>query len=844
MRIAYRNFTGGEVSPTLTARYDLARFGTSVQTMENFIPGLHGDVQRRPGLSFVADLGEYSVLIPFSFNVDADQNFCLILSAGKLRVSDGRQLLGVSVSTPYAAEDLVAISWAQVGDIIYLAHRKYPLHKIMRTGSPGAYQWRLAQVALNTSLTAPAAPSVSFVKNNDKDDAPLSYTLRYRIVAVDKDGLESLASPAGAGTGKHPADWVTGNYVSVTWQAVQGAVEYNVYREEAGYYGFIGVASGQDATGRALSGIRLGALTTGIAHYSGSQTREIVISNGYTGTFLNPVSDKDVTSPLTISANSGQNAFLIDGKAFVWTTKTTTTTEWIRSRWQDESGNTYYTWDSSTTTATEQFWAMVPCNTSSPAGQYTQVYTGSLGSNTAYPQGTVGALTVSPTWTAGTTLTFLDNNYEADIADTPKEDWNPFAGGNNPGTVSFHQQRMVLGGTKNSPQSFYMSRTGDFENFRKSRPLQDDDPVEYVLASGSIDAIQWIASFGDLLIGTSGAEYKATGESGVITAQSVHITSQSYWGSSGGLTPLIIGNSILHVQRHGARVRDLFYSLEKDGYAGNDLSIMAPHLFENHAILQWTYQQTPGSNIWCVRDDGVLLCLTYMKEHEIYGWSRHLTDGRFVSVMSMSGEDSDVVLCVVQRMVGGTPHYFLERLGSMFGPDTAIEDAFFVDCGITRRAEEASDTVTGLDHLEGRTVSVLADGSPVEGLSVSDGAITLPYPARTVHVGLPYASRLALLPVETDAQTGSTLGKRRAYGKCLIRVFRSVGGKYGPREDEFYDFPFLPARYDEPCEPFSGDLEFNPGSGQAPDTTVWLVQDRALPFHVVAVMCDVDFGEV
>lgn len=685
MRIVYRNFTGGEVSPTLTARYDLARFGTSVQTMENFIPGLHGDVQRRPGLRFVADLGEYSVLIPFSFNVDADQNFCLILSAGKLRVSDGRQLLAVSVPTPYAAEDLVEISWAQVGDIVYLAHRDYPLHKIMRTGSPDAYEWSIAEVVLNTSLAAPAAPTVAFERNNDDDKAPLSYTLRYKIVAVDEDGQESLPSPAGETTGKHPSDWVTGNYVRVTWQAVQGAVEYNVYREEAGYYGFIGIA---------------------------------------------------------------------------------------------------------------------------------------------------------------TSTTFLDQNYEADVADTPKEDWNPFADGNNPSTVSFHQQRMVLGGTKNSPQSFYMSRTSDFENFRKSRPLQDDDPVEYVLASGSIDSIQWTSSFGDLLIGTSGAEYKATGESGVITAKSVNITSQSYWGSSGGLTPLIIGNSILHVQRHGARVRDLFYSLEKDGYAGNDLSIMAPHLFENHAILQWTYQQTPGSNIWCVRDDGVLLCLTYMKEHEIYGWSRHLTDGKFVSVMSMSGEDSDVVLCVVQRMIGGTPHYFLERLGAMFGPDTAIEDAFFVDCGTTRIAEEASDTVTGLEHLEGQTVSILADGSPVEGLSVSDGSIALPYPARIVHVGLPYASRLALLPVEADAQTGSTLGKRRAYGKCLTRVFRSVGGKYGSREDELYDFPFLPARYDEPCEPFSGDLEFNPNSGQDPDTTVWLVQDRALPFHVVAVMCDVDFGEV
>ena len=684
VRIAYKNFTGGEVSPTLTARYDLARFGTSVQCMENFLPGLHGDIARRPGTLFVADLGQYSMLIPFSFNVEADQNFCLILSDKLLRVSDGTRLLSASVETPYAAADLLQISWAQVGDVVYLAHPSYPLHKILRTDAPTdteeRYAWSIEKVILNESIPAPAAPSVTF--NGEGG----SYTLRYKVVAVDADGRESLASPAGAASnGKHPSDWVQGNSATISWKGVEGATEYNIYREEAGYFGFIGISQ---------------------------------------------------------------------------------------------------------------------------------------------------------------STTFSDQNYQADTADTPREDWNPFAENNNPGVVAFHQQRMVLGGGKKSPQTFYMSRTGDFENFRKSRPVQDDDPVEYMVASGSIDAIQWLASFGELLIGTSGAEYKASGESGVITPKNASITAQSYWGSSGGLSPLIIGNSVMHVQRHGARVRDLFYSLEKDGYAGNDLSIMAPHLFDGHSLKQWAYQQTPGSNIWCVRDDGVLLCLTYLKEHEIYGWSRQLTAGEAVSVMSMSGINEDVIMLVVRRTIGGQEHYFLERMAGSFGPDTPIEDAYYVDCGITARRAEPSEIVDGLDHLEGCELAVLADGSPLEGLSVHEGRIEIPYPARVVHAGLPFASVLSPLPVETDAQTGSTLGKRRGYGKCVARLFRSVGGRYGAERDILYDFPFLPERYDEPCEPFSGDMEFTPGGGQEAETSVWLVQDRPMPMHIVALMCDVDFGEV
>ena len=81
MRIALQNFTGGEISPTLGARYDLTRYRNCVACMENMLPGLHGDAARRSGTRFVADLGEENaVLIPFSFNEEAGQNFVLILS--------------------------------------------------------------------------------------------------------------------------------------------------------------------------------------------------------------------------------------------------------------------------------------------------------------------------------------------------------------------------------------------------------------------------------------------------------------------------------------------------------------------------------------------------------------------------------------------------------------------------------------------------------------------------------------------------------------------------------------------------------------------------------------------
>ena len=400
-----------------------------------------------------------------------------------------------------------------------------------------------------------------------------------------------------------------------------------------------------------------------------------------------------------------------------------------------------------------------------------------------------------------------------------------------------------------------MSRTGDYENFRKSRPLQDDDPVEYMLASGSIDEIKWISSFGDLLIGTSGAEYTATSNGAAITSSDIQISVESYWGSS-GLQPLIIGNSVLHCQRAGSHVRDLAYSWEKDGYAGNDLSLLAPQLVESHAIRQWCFQQSPGSCIWAVRDDGTLLCLTYLKEQNVFGWSRHVTQGKVLSVATISGEQEDVVMLVVEREIGGAKKYFLERLAGRFKDNDAVESAFFVDCGVTKTNEEAVTEVSGLSHLEGCAVSVLADGAPEMSHTVQDGKITLLYPAKMVTVGLGYTSVLSPMPAEADMQTGSSLGKRRAYGKCVLRLYRSVGGSYADsrngdlfrteawQERSFYDLPFLPDEYGQACRPFSGDLEITLPSGQDNDTTIWIKQDRPMPFRLVAVCADVDFGEV
>lgn len=434
---------------------------------------------------------------------------------------------------------------------------------------------------------------------------------------------------------------------------------------------------------------------------------------------------------------------------------------------------------------------------------------------------------------------FIDVKYVAETSKTPFEAKNPFASNNHPGIVTFHEQRLVLGGAAKSPQTVYASQTGNYKGFFKRSPLLDDDPYEFTLASGSIDAINWMASFGELLLGTGSAEYQMTGGNEPITPSNVQVKAQSYWGSA-QLHPLIIGNSILHVQKQGAHVRDLFYSLEKDGYAGNDLTVLTPHLFEGYTLRQWAYQQAPNSVIWVVRNDGALLALTYMKEHDIWAWSRHDTDGQYRSICSITGEFEDNLFLVVKRTVDGQVKYYLELLLQKWIADDGIEDAFFLDCGLSYYGTPAT-TISGLAHLEGKEVAVLADGSPVEGLAVESGSITLPYPASVVHVGLPYTSILAPMPYEADAKDGTTLGRLRTVGLSRIRVLDTVGGRYGSSETDLYDFAYLPDEWGAAVQPYSGDLEFSPNNQHASTSTVYITQERPLPMTIIALVLDVTY---
>lgn len=339
-----------------------------------------------------------------------------------------------------------------------------------------------------------------------------------------------------------------------------------------------------------------------------------------------------------------------------------------------------------------------------------------------------------------------------------------------PSAVGFYQERLAMAATREEPQTWWFSATGDYYDFGTSLEVLDDEAISGTLVSRKLYDIEYFVASNNLVILTSGGEWllSSGAAGGAVTPSNVDVTLQGNRGCA-RIEPAVIGNMVLFVQSRALRIRDLGYEYASDSYTGTDLTLLARHLFEGKSIVDWAYAQEPDSMCWTVMSDGSLIALTYIRDQEVYAWARFPTDGEVESVAAVvSGGADDVYLCVKRNG---------ERFIEMFSPTevSAVEESFFVDSGVTARFDSPSDVVSGLSHLEGREVVCLADGFVIEGLTVKDGKVTLPRPFSLVHVGLPYAALVETLELSYDRQDGTQLTRKSRVASVTARVERTRG---------------------------------------------------------------------
>ncbi len=432
-----------------------------------------------------------------------------------------------------------------------------------------------------------------------------------------------------------------------------------------------------------------------------------------------------------------------------------------------------------------------------------------------------------------------------DIAFTdPPAEWTD---SDYPGVVGFFEQRLVWARSPSHPQRLWFSKSGNYENHGVSSPVVDDDALSYTIASGQVNAIAWMSPGKQLVLGTVGAEFVAggAGPDQAISPNSVRIVPETTFGSAMQL-PLRIGNAVLFMQAARRKLREMVYSFEVDSHVSPDLTLLAEHISVG-GIVQLAYQQEPDSIVWAVRSDGTLLGCTYQRDQDVVAWHRHILGGSdgsgpaaVESTAVIPGDGRDELWLVVRRTIDGNTRRYVEVMQPGLSAEDEQADAFYVDSGLSYNGAPAT-VISGLDHLEGETLEVLADGARRPPASVSAGRISIDPAASIVHAGLGYGWVLSPMRVEAAAAAGTAQGRAKRIARVTARIYRTLGVEVGApgQPPDTIHFRTTKTPLGSPPSLYSGDMEISFPHGWDTDGILEISGKGPFPATVIALMPEV-----
>lgn len=829
--IIQRNFAAGEVAPAIFGRADVVKYQSGLARCRNFVVRRHGGISNRSGFQYITTQGTHSDtgrLWKFVFN--ADQTYILLFENFKLRFIRNGALITVSGVgaysdfTAYVLGDL-AIS----GGVNY-----YCVAATTGNAPPNASFWYAMPAGgiyeIPTPFLTADLPTLYFSQKNDV----ITIThIGYEIYELSRFGhtewtLQSVTlSPSIAPPGSLSVSGVGGT--AAVWRAT--AVK--------------------------------------------ATTLEESIASSSAGASTVPTSGAPRT--LTIGAVSGAQEYNV------------------------------YRHDGS---------------------------------------GTFGFVGVA------TGTTFVDNGITPDYTVTPPTLSVDLTGTDDrPACNGYLQQRKCYGGKTNAPEEIDASKAGQYKNFSRSSPLQDDDACIWTPDGAEVNRIRHFVELSEYWVLTQGAEWILTGDgNGNLTPGTPGLKKRSSHGSA-EIQPVIVGDSFLFVQARGSIVRDIKYEANSTGYQGRDLTIFSPHLFEGYTLVHWDYAQIPNSIVWAARSDGHLIGLTYLREHEIWGWHDHDTYGDFEDAVVVPEGEEDMVYAIIRRTINGATVRYVERMSSRNISDIAV-DATFMDSYLSYDGRHTGSTtmtlsggtnwtfdedltltasgstfasgdvgkavflkivtatwtpedgasesieilrceivgytsgtvvtvnanktvpaafqsvaitvwsmavknVTGLDHLEGATVSILADGNVMTNgiddplITVSGGTLSedIESHAEIIHVGLPYVSDAQTLDLEVLGQ--ETLADKKKHINQVTLLVESSRGIWAgePNEDGTVSPDHLyehaqrtPGDEYSTIEGVTGKVVISMSSSWNTGGRVHIRQRDPLPMSLLAVIPSVSVG--
>lgn len=418
--------------------------------------------------------------------------------------------------------------------------------------------------------------------------------------------------------------------------------------------------------------------------------------------------------------------------------------------------------------------------------------------------------------------------------------WGPNAG--YPSVAGFYQDRLFFGSTKSQPLTIWGSETGNYPGFYTHDTPEDADAVSFSLVSNQVNRPKHLVSLSSLMAFTEASEWLISSGSSQasITPDSISARQQTAEGCN-DLAPLIVGDRMLFVTNTGNFVRDIAYDYSTDSYKGDDQTAYNRDLFKGYDLVSWCSQPSPNNVIWACRSDGKLLSFTYIKDEDVRSWAIHETDGYFESCCSIPGDEQDEVYFVVQRKVNGETKRYIEMLSH---ETTDIKLPLCLDSLLYYAVSTAISSVSGLDHLEGKSVSVIADGAYRGEFTVSGGKIALGTAATTVVAGLNYKSTFESLDIPVPRQDGTSFARKKKISRIVVKLRNSYSGKVGINGTDRLTRINMqkPGAIGAPAALYTTDYHIEPAGGYEYEAHVDIVQDEPYPLNVLAFVAEVAMG--
>ena len=332
-----------------------------------------------------------------------------------------------------------------------------------------------------------------------------------------------------------------------------------------------------------------------------------------------------------------------------------------------------------------------------------------------------------------------------------------------PRSCVFHEGRLYFGGSKTLPTGVWASRVNDFFDFNPGEGL-DDDGIFFTIDTDQMNAINGIVSGRDLQLFTKGGEfYLPQSDLNPITPSNVVVRPSTRRGSKDGIRPVIAESGTLFIQRSGKSLREFNFSDVELSYISNNISLLSSHLLKapSDMALRRATSTDEGDLLLIVNGtDGNLTTYSILKGQQVVAPSSQTTDGDFINV----GVDVDTTYFVIKRSINGSTVYNVEKWNDDFTLDSAVQ--YSTVAGNL----PGSTSISGLTHLEAKSVKVINNGRTLADETVSSGAITSDEtPATYIEVGLDYTPTITTMPVETQLPSGTIIGmKKRILEATLI----------------------------------------------------------------------------